>query len=508
MKFRHRGVPGSAYLLILGALAAALAPRGEAAARAVSQPATVRPNIVLILMDDMDLRLASRKFMPRLDRLVTDRGATFINAYVPLSLCCPSRATILTGRYAHNLQVYNNNPPGGGFPVFRNLGHEEETIGVALQNAGYRTALMGKYLNEYPESDDLTHVPPGWDEWAVPAAGEAYSQFNYTLNVNGTLVPHGQAPADYLADVMALRARQFVTQASDDDVPFFLFFSAYAPHKPSTPAPRHRQMFKGVKAPRTPSFNEADVSDKPQRIRDLPPLTQVEIARLDQLYRLRLQSLQAVDEAIAALVQTLEKTGELDNTFIVFTSDNGFHMGQHRLLASKYTPYDEDLHIPLIVRGPGVKAGVEIDAFVENLDLAPTLAQLAGATLPVPPDGRSFVPLLKKPRKPPATWRRLVFLEQFTFIEPTEDARSVREPADGPGGIEHASHFGLRTPTYKFVEYATGELEYYDLVHDPAELNNLAGTLSTARVQQLSARVHALSTCSGRGCRELDGGLP
>ena len=486
-----------------------LTPGGNAAAHpTVGQAATTRPNIILILTDDMDLPLASRKAMPRLHKLLAQRGATFTNAYVPLSLCCPSRATILTGRYAHNLQVYNNNPPGGGFPVFRDLGHEEETIGVALQRAGYRTALMGKYLNEYPEGDDLRYVPPGWDEWAVPAAGEAYAQFNYTLNVNGTLVQHGREPADYLADVMTQRARAFVTQASEDDVPFFLYFSAYAPHKPATPAPRHRRTFRNAKAPRTPSFNEADVSDKPQKIRDLPPLNAAAIARLDQLYRLRLQSLQAVDEAIAALVQTLEKTGELDNTFIVFTSDNGFHLGQHRLGSSKYTPYEEDIRIPLIVRGPGVKAGVEIDAFVENLDLAPTLAQLAGATLPVPPDGRSFVSLLKKPQNPPATWRRLVFLEQFTFIEPDEEARSVREPADEAAGQEHVTHYGLRTSTYKFVEYGNGELEYYDLVEDPFELENLAGTLSAERVRQLRERVEALSTCSGRGCRELEAGLP
>lgn len=499
---------GPASLLVLGVLAVGLSPGGDAAARPVSQEATVRPNIILILTDDLDVRLASRKYMARLDRLLIQRGATFTNAFVPLSLCCPSRATILTGRYAHNLQVYNNNPPGGGFPVFRDLGHEEATIGVALQKAGYRTALMGKYMNEYPEADDLTHVPPGWDEWAVPAAGEAYTQFNYTLNVNGSLVQHGRDPADYLADVMTQRARQFVTQASEDDVPFFLFFSAYAPHKPAIPAPRHRGTFRNAKAPRTPSFNEADVSDKPQRIRDLPPLDPAAITRLDLLQRLRIQSLQAVDEAIASLVQTLEETGELDNTYIVFTSDNGFHLGQHRLGSSKYTPYEEDIRIPLIVRGPGVKAGAKVDAFVENLDLAPTLAQLAGATLPVPPDGRSIVPLLRKPQKPPATWRLLVFLEQFSFIETPEDAESVLEPADEAGNPEHVTHLGLRTSTYKFVEYANGELEYYDLVEDPFELENLAGMLNAERVQRLRERLQAMSTCSGRGCRELEGELP
>src|SRR6185295_6488695 len=244
--------------------------------------------------------------------------------------------------------------------------------------AGYRTALIGKYLNEYPDSDAPSYVPPGWDEWVVPAGGAPYTQFDYTLNLNGSLVEHAGTPADYLGDVLSRQARNFVTKASADGVPFFLYLTPYSPHKPCTAAPRHAGLFSKVKAPRTPSFNEADVSDKPEGIREKALLTKGDIALLDSLYRRRLQSLQSVDEAVAALITTLEKAGQLDNTFIIFTSDNGFHIGQHRLLGSKYTPYEEDIRIPLIVRGPGVPAGAKAKALVENVDLAPTIAQLAG----------------------------------------------------------------------------------------------------------------------------------
>jgi len=469
-----------------------------------AEPAPPKPNVILILTDDQDLLLGSLDSMPHLQQLLVDQGTTFTNAFVPLSLCCPSRATILTGRYTHNLRIYTNFPPDGGFRLFRDFGHEETTLGVALRRAGYRTALMGKYLNGYPDKTDRAYVPPGWDEWDVPAAGSPYNQFNYTLNQNGKLVPYGREPADYLTDVLAERARGFVTRAAQDKVPFFLYFAPFAPHKPSTPAPRDAQLFPDARAPRTPSFNEADMKDKPKEMRGKPLLTDKQILTLDRLYRRRLQALQAVDAAIATLVEALESTGQLDNTFLLFTSDNGLHMGQHRLPASKYRPYEEDIHVPLIVRGPGVPAGAEVDAFIENVDLAPTIAQLAGARLPSRPDGRSFVPFLAAPQRPPANWRQMVFLEQYHFDERPQDDEDVLEPSDQPGGEEHVTHLGLRTATYKFVEYGTGELEYYDLESDPFELQSAPGKLSGSELRRLRERIHALATCRGSDCRRLE----
>lgn len=497
-------------LVALGLLAACLTPRGDAAARPVGAPAaTTPPNVILVLTDDQDLLLGSLDAMPHLREHLIEKGAFFSNAFVPLSLCCPSRATILTGRYTHNLQVYTNFPPDGGFPRFRDLGRERETIGIALQRAGYRTALMGKYLNVYPDRDDRMYVPPGWSEWIVPAAGNPYGQYNYTLNENGKLVSHGKEAADYLTDVLAQKATDFVERAATDRVPFFLYLAPYASHKPCPPAPRDAALFPGVQAPRTPSFDEADVSDKPGSVRGRPRLTDKQIRTLDNLYRRRLQSLQAVDAAIAALVATLERTGQLDNTYIIFTSDNGFHMGQHRLGAAKYTPYEEDVHVPLVVRGPGVPAGSRVDAFVESVDLAPTIAQLARARLPVSADGRSLVPLLRAPQQPPAGWRQMVFLEQYHFEDTSGGGEeSVLEPPDEPEGEEHVTHLGLRTATYKFVEYGTGEREYYDLVNDPFELQNQARGLNGDRVRRLTARVHALGTCRGSTCRALAAAPP
>ncbi|HXU29919.1 MAG TPA: sulfatase [Thermoanaerobaculia bacterium] len=495
--------------LLAPLLAVGLAPRSAAAPAPSGVAAAQRPNIVLLVTDDQDLLLGSLDAMPHLRELLIEQGTYFSQAYVPLSLCCPSRATILTGRYTHNLKVYQNFPPDGGFAAFQAEGHEGSTVGVALRRVGYRTALMGKYLNGYPNPQDRTWVPPGWDEWFVPAGGNPYGQYNYTLNHNGRLTEKGREPEDYLTDVLAHQAGNFVTQAAEDGVPFFLYLAPYAAHKPCPPAPRHAALFPEARAPRTASFNEVDVRDKPGAIRGRRQLSPEQIRKLDSLYRRRLQSLQSVDEAIAALVATLEGTGQLANTYFFFTSDNGFHMGQHRLNDGKYTSYDEDVHVPLVVRGPGVPAGTTADAFVESVDLAPTIAQLAGTHMRVSPDGRSFVPLLRTPGQPPAGWRQLVFLEQFHFDDSGEgDLEGILEPRDEPVDEEHVTHFGLRTATYKFVEYETGEREYYDLVNDPGELQNQAGSLSAARQRTLSQRARALGGCRRGNCRALEAELP
>jgi arylsulfatase A-like enzyme len=260
------------------------------------------------------------------------------------------------------------------------------------------------------------------------------------------------------------------------------------------------------------------MNDKPKSVRK-PLLTAEEIGILDYQYRRRLQSLQAVNDMVAAIVRTLKNMGQLDNTYIVFTSDNGFHLGQHRMKAGKYTPYEEDIRVPLLVRGPGVPAGVTASAFVLNVDFAPTFAEIGGATLGARADGRSFVPLLRG-GPVPADWRKAVFLEQFAFRdapspsdenELAEGTESIDEPSDrtaADGVQEYFTHLGLRTPTYKFVERAAGdgktEFEYYDLVKDPAELSNLAARMNPQLRAKLSGIVKALSTCAGADCRRLD----
>jgi arylsulfatase A-like enzyme len=466
--------------------------------------ASGRPNIVFILTDDQDLLLHSLDFMPQTRELIAQRGMTFEQDFVPLSLCCPSRSTILTGLYPHNHKIYNNRAPGGGFVKFQDLGLEETTIATALHAAGYRTALFGKYLNNYPRKGDETHVPPGWDEFASPAAGSPYTERNYTLNENGTLVQYGGDPQDYLTDVVAGKATDFIHRSAGAGTPFFLYLAVYAPHKPATPAQRHANLFPGLKAPRTLSFNEVDVSDKPQKIRKLPRLSASDVDAIDSLYRRRVQSLQAVDEAVAAVVRTLEATGQIDNTYIVFTSDNGFHMGQHRLKAGKYTPYETDVHMPLFVRGPGIAPGSSTSLLTSSVDFAPTIAELAGVELPFPVDGRSFAPLLHG--KTPAGWRQVILLEQFEFMPDTEVPDSVLEPPDPQDGTVSAypSHLGVRMPGLKYVEYGTGEREVYDLTHDPDERNNLASRTKPAWLAQMSTLARALGACAGERCRELE----
>src|SRR6202035_5260229 len=214
--------------------------------------ASSRPNILLILTDDLDLQLHSLDYMPRVKALLADQGTTFSHFFVPLSLCCPSRASLLLGQYPHNHQIYTDYPPDGGFQKFRDMGYEPVTVAAALQAAGYRTAMAGKYLNGYPDAADPTYVPPGWNEWHVPANDNAYSEFNYELNEQGVLAMFGSATTDYLTDVLRARSNRFLRDSQARSQPFFLYAAPSAPHKPAVPAPRHQSLFANVRAPRTP----------------------------------------------------------------------------------------------------------------------------------------------------------------------------------------------------------------------------------------------------------------
>ena len=366
--------------------------------------AASKPNIIFIITDDLDT--ASLSQLPRLQSLLADHGVTFANYFVSLALCCPSRASILRGQYAHNTQIFTNAPPGGGFATFRDLGHEESTIATWLRDAGYRTVLLGKYLNGYPMT---TYVPPGWDEWYAVAGGVNY--FNYTLNENGQLVRYGSDPEAYLTDVLSAKAAEFIRRTTPSAQPFFMYVAPYAPHQPATPAPRHAETFLGVTAPRTLSFNEQDVSDKPLWVRNTPLRTPVQIAQLDALYRKRLQAMLAVEDLVERLLETLRAVSQLENTYIVFTSDNGFHLGQHRLPAGKNSAYDEDIRVPLLVRGPGVPPGTAVDHLAVNIDLAPTFAALGGTAAPAFVDGRSLLALLRPDPPPLENWRKGFLLE-------------------------------------------------------------------------------------------------
>ncbi|HSL00099.1 MAG TPA: sulfatase, partial [Rubrobacteraceae bacterium] len=358
-----RGCPARVVVVVL---ATALMAAGCGALTGVLGTAD-RPNVVLILTDDQDV--GSIEYMPNVERLMADEGTSFNNAFVTDALCCPSRATILRGEYAHNHGVVSNASPRGGHKRFAGLGHERSTIATWLQDAGYDTALIGKYLNNYTDDG----VPPGWDEWRAISG----SHLSDDLNENGRIVTY-DPDRHHLDDVLAEKATDYVDRAAGGSS-FFMWLGTKAPHLPATPAPRHRDDFAGVSLPRGPSFDEEDVSDKPAWVRDNPPLREKEVSQLEEFHRERLRSLQAVDEMVVRIVRSLRESGELDNTYIFFTSDNGFHAGQHRLGTGKWTAYEEDIRVPLIVRGPGVPKGATREHLVLNNDLAPTLTDIAGS---------------------------------------------------------------------------------------------------------------------------------
>jgi N-acetylglucosamine-6-sulfatase len=418
-----------------------------------------KPNIVVILTDDLDARLLEEHLedYPNLQELAAN-GTTFENAFVTTPICCPSRATILRGQYSHNHGVLTNFAPRGGFEGFKSLGREKSTIATWLLSERYSTVLLGKYLNGKPPGYD----PPGWEK----------------------IFGHGGA---YHTDGLADKVTEFIRRTKGRRPPFFVLLATRWPHKPATPAARHADTFRGARAPRPPSFNEGDVSDKPAWIRERASLTPAEIEELDEFYRKRLQSMLAIDEMVGRVVDSLADSDKLRDTYIVFTSDNGIPLGTHRRYQGKWSSYEEDIRVPLIVRGPGVPENTVQQHMVLNNDLAPTFAELGGAEVPSFVDGRSFVPLLRS--SPPSNWRS-AFL-----AEGSRAGRDSNKPA----------YEAVRTEDHLWVEYANGERELYDLREDPDELTSLHETAPDDLKEDLSSRLDELRDCAAKGCRSAEG---
>ena len=518
--------------LVLSALALAVPLRSRAAAATTTRSTRRRPNILFVLADDLDL--AELRALPHVRALVAEQGTTFDQYLVSNSLCCPSRTTTLRGQYAHNTGVWSNGGDNGGFERAHANGVEQDTVATRLHHAGYTTSLAGKYLNGYPNGAPPDDVPPGWDDWASAVYGNPYSEYGYVLNQNQTYHVYQHRPRDYGTDVYVGLTDRFIRGAARAHRPFFAYLSVYAPHQPATPARRDRRAFRHAHAPRTPSFDQPDVRHSPMYVRDLPRFSPLETRAIDVLYRKRVRSLQAVDRGVARLVHTLRVTKQLDDTYIVFASDNGFHLGQHRMPAGKQTPYETDVHVPLLVRGPGVRAGAHVTRLAGNTDLAPTFEAMAGVRSPSFTDGRSLLPLLQG--DDPAHWRTTYLLEHRGETGATQPERampprgSTLEPPDpdeaGPDGrprhreirdamllnrgAEIPDYDGVRTRRWTYVEYATGERELYDVRTDPDEVRNLAGT-RPALERALARQVAELRRCGGSGCRRVEDrpvGLP
>ncbi len=447
-------------------------------------------NVVLILADDLDWALFDQ--IPRLAALKA-QGMTFTNQTVTDSLCCPSRTSIMRSQFLHNHGVIANMyKSGGGWPTFRDLGEHSDCLPVWLQSAGVSTALFGKYLNEYPETPrSAKYVPPGWTEWGVPTSrGDSYTGYDYTLNSNGSLRRYGSKPKDFLNDVITNKATDFITRMSS---PFFLELSTYNPHNPSPVAFRNKDTHVATVAPRSPSYNTPGTNE-PTWLSGFPTLPYWKMEHLDRVWQQRAQSAESVADSIDAVMATLEATGKADSTLVIVTSDNGYHVGAHRLSKGKRTAYHEDTVVPMIVIGPGITPGLTFDAMTSTIDLAPTITDLLGAQSPDWVDGRSLTGILTN-GEVPATWRTATISESM----------GISQPGDPDYQPEAPPRFGaLRTPDWLYVVYENGERELYDLRADPHEMHNIAATADTALVAELDAQLQAMRACAGATCRVAD----
>jgi N-acetylglucosamine-6-sulfatase len=438
-------------VLTLAALAAAVLAPATAA-----QPA--RPNVIVVLTDDQ--RWDTLWAMPTVRSELASKGVTFSNSFTVNPLCCPSRASLLTGLYSHSTHVYHNRG-ARGLASF----DERSSIAIPLRAAGYRTGLVGKYLNDYATS----RVPTGWDRWVAFTGsitrGRPPGFFDYDLAVDGGIEAHGSAPSDYSTDVLAAHARDFIRDSAGRR--FFLVFAPFAPHHPATPAPRHERAFPNLPPWRPPSYDEEDVRDKPAWLRGRARIDAAEAARLDTLHRDQLRSLLAVDEAVGSLISTLEDEGRLGNTVIIYTSDNGHFWGEHRL-GVKMAAYEESIRVPLIVRYDRLTTTARTEnRFVANIDIAPTIAAFARIRKPF--HGQSLRPLLAGA---PTTWRKTFLIENLRL---------------NAGNVP--TYCAIRGGRWAYVALHSAEEELYDLDADPYQLTNrardprLRGQLMTMRAR-------------------------
>ena len=522
-----RAIASAATVCVVIGLTAAVAAPGEPAVAGAGAP-----NVVLITTDDQTL--ASLRVMKRTRAALGHRGATLETYVASYPLCCPARTTWITGQYPHNHGVIDNRPDTGG--GYENLREPDRVLPAWLDAAGYDTALVGKWIHNYPE----LVPPPGWDDWRglVPATATRYYDYELADSAGG-LVGYGSGDSDYQTDVFTREyAVPYIRSHATDPDPFFLHVSYTAPHwgvgrndeagrrcaspKPfsfdtarAKPAPRHANAFRNRKLPRPPSFDEEDLSDKPAIVRKEKPITREERRDIAKRYRCELASLLAVDEGVEQIVGALESAGLDDNTYVIFTSDNGYMNGEHRLRSGKLYPYEEAIRVPMLMRGPGIAAGTRVADPVADVDLVPTIMDFAGATAPGtaarPQDGRSLAPYLAGERDR----ARAILIE------------AKRPPRAGGGGAVARSFIGVRTSRYAYIERYELELasaeegldaqigagaltdrELYDLRRDPYQLESVDRKRAYRRTRSaLEDALAQLRICEGPSCL-LDPDVP
>lgn len=479
-----------------------------------------KPNIVVVMTDDM--RQDDLRVLPRVRELIGGHGTTFVNSFVSSPVCAPSRAGYFTGGLPHNTEVPSQDEGRFQAMDFSNA------LGVWLQDAGYFTSHIGKQINGYgvttppgevTGSGDVwtgaTYVPPGFDDWFGLLDPSTNTYFDYLVNDNGEIRAF-TGPDNYKSDVLAERAVEVIETLEGNSQPLFMTVAPNTPHDEAAwiqqdpasegvlarddpdPAPRYVGSFADEPLPRPPSFNEGDVADKPEEVRSRPPMSDEEIEATTANYRARLASLLAIDDNVAAIYDALSQTGRLDNTIFVFTSDNGWTLGEQRYSRGKVVHYEPSSRVPLLIRGPGFPAGVERRQPVSNIDLTATFVDVAGAQAGRPLDGQS---LLLFAANPGYGLDRLVAFE-MDANEPSGISTVVRPLLDENASEPTTHYSAVRARDWKYVLHTdTGEEELYHIKEDPYELNNLvleqdfAAVLETLRAEQT-----AISSCGGQTC--------
>ncbi len=515
-----------AILALAGALTLGLASRHAEGAT---------PNNVIFILTD-DQTAGELAVMPNTQALIGGQGATFRRAYVSYPLCCPSRATLLSGQYMHNHGVHGNLPPFGGWENFKR--HESNALPVWTDGSGYYNVHIGKYMNGWgPTAADPVPVPPGWDEWYGKISdGSVY--FNYSLLEktapgDGPEVQfYGGSPGDYQTDIFGEKAEDFINGLDASQQPFMLNLWFNAPHGPFEPAPRHLYSRSGAGVPKVAGFNEKDISDKPRWLqKQARKRVGKKLKRTITNERLRREEqLLSVDEGVKEIVDALSAEGVLDDTYIIFASDNGFFRGEHRIRGGKYLPHDPASKVPLLIRGPGIPAGSVSDELVSLTDVPGTILEIAGSPDPSL-DGRSLLPFARNPGLRSA---RPILLEADTgpgqgntgpetassaslarsatakaklagkkgVTDLDQEKNPIRSMKSLASGNFAPAYKAIRSDRYLYVLYANGQTELYDMLYDPFQLRSLASNkrFNPIRKYLFNALV-SLSTCAGAGCR-------
>jgi N-acetylglucosamine-6-sulfatase len=513
---------------VLGAMLALLAIAGAGLVAREAQGAPSQKNVVFILTDDMTFSELS--VMPNVQSLLADQGTSFNEAYISFPLCCPSRATFLTGQYMHNHGVHGNYPPYGSWSSF--IPDQANDLAVRMQKAGYYNVHIGKYLNGYTSQDGTLPVPPGWDEWYGKVSEDAL-YFNYQLieKTGPTATPHitfyGDQPDDYQTTVFNNRALNFIGHNGLANQPFWLNLWFNSPHGPFDPAPSDLGSLAGTPLPKLLGFNEKNITDKPKWLQRQVGrrLSKRQAKLIANERRHQEEQLLSVDRGVGDIVQELKTEGILNNTYIIFASDNGIFRGEHRIGSGKFLPYDPAARVPLIIRGPGIPAGGVSDELVWNGDVPQTMLQIGTGSQDNSLDGRSLLPFAENPS---LRSTRPILLEGDTGpgnanAESAKasasrarearvglaDRRGVKNLEQEPDAIKSAANSNkapafrsIRTARYEYTIYANGQSELYDMLHDPAQLHSVVKDPRYADVRRwLYDRLIPLSTCDGPACR-------